>query len=139
LAWQNGPGQTGEDGGGVSLGDLQVTQLPLDTHTARMDLSWSLAERWTETGEAAGISGTVEFRTDVFDAGSVETLIGRLERVLTAMTANSTQRLSSIDVLDPTEHARLDEVGNLAALTRPAGPAVSIPEVFAEQAARNPD
>ena len=31
----------------------------------------------------------MEFRTDVFDAVSIETLIGRLERVLVAMTADA--------------------------------------------------
>ena len=60
------------------MGDLQVTPLPVDTHTARMDLTFSLAERWTEAGEPAGIGGTVEFRTDVFDAASIEALIERL-------------------------------------------------------------
>ena len=30
----------------------------------------------------------VEFDTDVFDAASIETLIGRLQRVLVAMTAD---------------------------------------------------
>ena len=34
-----------------------------------------------------GFRGTVEFRTDVFDAASIETLIERLQRVLVAMTA----------------------------------------------------
>ena len=58
---------------GAGVGDLQVTQLPVDTHTARMDLTFSLAERWTEAGEPAGIGGMVEFRTDVFDAATVET------------------------------------------------------------------
>ena len=62
----------------MALGDLQVTPLPLDTRTARMDLAFSLAERWTEAGEPAGIGGAVEFRTDVFDAASIETLIERL-------------------------------------------------------------
>ncbi|WP_337958252.1 amino acid adenylation domain-containing protein [Mycolicibacterium septicum] len=138
LAWQNVPGQPGEDGDGASLGDLQVTQLPLDTHTARMDLSWSLAERWTETGEAAGISGTVEFRTDVFDAGSIEALIDRLQRVLEAMAADPTLRLSAIDVLDADERARLDTVGNLATLTRPTPGPVSIPDLFDAQVTRDP-
>ena len=63
---------------GLALGDLQVTPLPVDTHTARMDLTFSLAERWTEAGEPAGIGGAVEFRTDVFDAASIEALIERL-------------------------------------------------------------
>ena len=52
--------------------------MPVDTHTARMDLTFSLAERLTEAGEPAGIGGAVEFRTDVFDAASIETLIERL-------------------------------------------------------------
>ena len=95
---------------GWRLGDLQVTPLPVDTHTARMDLTFSLAERWTEAGEPAGIGGAVEFRTDVFDAASIEALIERLERVLVAMTADPTRRLSSMDLLDEAEHARLDEM-----------------------------
>ena len=102
------------------MGDLQVTPLPVDTHTARMDLTFSLAERWTEAGEPAGIGGAVEFRTDVFDAASIETLIERLQRVVVAMTADPTRRLSSMDLLDAGEHARLDEVGNRAVLTQPA-------------------
>ena len=82
------------------MGDLQVTPLPVETRTARMDLTFSLAERFTEAGEPAGIGGAVEFRTDVFDAASIEALIERLERVLAAMTADPTRRLSSIDLLD---------------------------------------
>ena len=62
--------------------------MPIDTHTARMDLSLSLAEHFTEAGEPAGIGGAVEFRTDVFDAESVEALIARFERVLVAMTTD---------------------------------------------------
>ncbi len=100
LAWQNFAGQDNDPAAGLGLGDLQVTPLPVDTHTARMDLTFSLAEHWTEAGEPAGIGGAVEFRTDVFDAASIEALIERLERVLVAMTADPTRRLSSIDVLD---------------------------------------
>ena len=140
LAWQNFAGHDiGDPASGLALGDLQVTQMPVDTHTARMDLTFSLAERLTEAGEPAGIGGTVEFRTDVFDAASIETLIERLQRVLTAMTADPQQRLSSIDVLDAGEHARLDEFGNRAALTQPVPAPVSIPALFAEQVARSPE
>ena len=96
----------------VPLAGLQVTSLPLETRTARMDLTFSLAERFTEAGEPAGIGGTVEFRTDVFDADSIEALIERFERVLVTMTADPTRRVSSIDVLDQAEYARLDELGN---------------------------
>ncbi|EJZ04644.1 non-ribosomal peptide synthetase PstA, partial [Mycolicibacterium fortuitum subsp. fortuitum DSM 46621 = ATCC 6841 = JCM 6387] len=136
LAWQNVPGQVGE-ADKVLLEDLQVTQLPLDTHTARTDLSFSLAERWTETGEAAGISGTVEFRTDVFDDNSIEVLIDRLRRVLESMAADPTRRLSAIDVLDADERVRLDTVGNRAALARPEPTTATIPALFERHVVRD--
>jgi hypothetical protein len=86
LSWQHHPAA------GLSLGDVRVTPLAVDTQTARMDLVFSLAERWTAAGAPAGIGGTVEFRTDVFDAASIEALTERFRRVLVAMTAESGQQ-----------------------------------------------
>ncbi|MBJ7291271.1 non-ribosomal peptide synthetase, partial [Williamsia sp.] len=139
LGWQNLPGQTTDDAvAGPALGDLHVTQMPIENRTARMDLAFSLAERWTETGEPAGIGGMVEFRTDVYDHASIEALIDRLRRVLVAVTADPTARLSSIGVLDTDERARLDVIGNRAALTRPMDQ-VSIPALFAQHVTRVPE
>ena len=42
----------------------------------------------------------VEFDTDVFDAAGIEALIRRLKRVLLAITADPTRRVSSLDLLD---------------------------------------
>jgi amino acid adenylation domain-containing protein len=139
LAWQNFPGQDTNPAAGLALGDLQVTPMPVDPQSARMDLTFTLAERFTEVGEPAGIGGAVEFRTDVFDAASIEALIERLQRLLVAMTADPTRRLSSVDLLDEAEHARLDEIGNRAVLTLPAGTPASIPMLFAAQVARAPE
>ena len=138
LAWQNFAGVDNASAAGLGVGDLQVTPLAADTHTARMDLLVTLAERFTEAGEPAGIGGAVEFRTDVFDADSIQALIERLQRVLMAVTAEPTRRLSSVDLLDEGEQARLDEIGNRAVLTQPASTPASIPVVFAAQVARAP-
>ncbi|MGV0042251.1 amino acid adenylation domain-containing protein, partial [Mycobacterium colombiense] len=132
LAWQN------TEATDLSLGDVRVTPLPVDTRTARTDLAWSLAERWTPDGQPGGIGGAVEFRTDVFDPATIETLIGRLRRVLDAMTADPTRRLSSIDVLGAGERTRLDEIGNRATLFDPRVEPPSIPALFADQVARIP-
>jgi amino acid adenylation domain-containing protein/non-ribosomal peptide synthase protein (TIGR01720 family) len=131
LGWQNNPPTT------LALGDLQVTPMPVDTQTARMDLTFAFAERFTEAGEPAGIDGAVEFRTDVFDADTVETMIVRLERVLAAITADSAARVSSIDLLDSDERVRLDAIGNRAVLAQPEVP-VSVPALFAEHVLRAP-
>src|ERR1700744_6124894 len=123
LGWQNLPWQNEDTAAGLVLGDLEITPLPVDTHSARMDLAFSLSERWTRTGEPAGISGIVEFRTDVYDAESVAALADRLRRVLLAMTANPARALSSLDVLDAGELDRLDVLGNRAVLTADGYPA----------------
>ena len=53
----------------------------------------------------------MEFRTDVFDAATIETLIERLQRVLVAITADPAARLSSIDVLDDRRACPAGRVG----------------------------
>nr|WP_234834970.1 non-ribosomal peptide synthetase [Mycolicibacterium stellerae] len=138
LAWQNF-GHSSDPTAGVALGDLHVSRLPIDSTTARMDLTFSLAERWTESGEPAGIGGTVEFRTDVFDAKTIEVLVGRLQRVLVAMTTDQGVRVSSVDLLHDDERARLDRWGNRAVLTRPSAAGVSIPAALAHQVSLTPE
>ncbi|WP_139802005.1 non-ribosomal peptide synthetase, partial [Mycobacterium angelicum] len=133
LAWQNTA--TAE----LELGDVDIAMMPVHTHTARMDLVLSLAEQFTEAGAPAGISGTAEFRTDVYDASSIGLLIRRLERVLEAAIADPRRPLSSISVLDAAERFHLDDIGNRAVLSAAAPQLVSIPEAFGIHVARTPD
>jgi amino acid adenylation domain-containing protein len=133
LAWQStGPVK-------LTVVDLEVTSMPIETHTAAMDLAFFLGERFTDAGEPAGIGGRVEFRTDVFDAPRIETLVDQLKRVLMAVTAAPTASMSGVDLLSDAEHARLDAWGNRAVLDIAAPAATSIPQAFAVQAARAPD
>ncbi|TPW89493.1 condensation domain-containing protein, partial [Mycolicibacterium fortuitum] len=135
VSWQN---FAAEQATSLRLGDVQATPLDAETRTARMDLVFSLAERFNDAGAPAGIGGVVEFRTDVFDAASVRTLVKRLQRVLAAITADTAQRLSSVGVLDAADCARLDEVGHRSVLLRPVVES-SVPALFAVQVERAPD
>ncbi|WP_304118836.1 non-ribosomal peptide synthetase, partial [Mycolicibacterium bacteremicum] len=138
MGWQNLPWQHDDTAAGLVLGELEITPLPVDTRSARMDLAFSLAERRTATGAPAGIGGIVEFRTDVFDATTVAQLVDRLQRMLTAMTADPARTLASLDLLDPAERTRLHTLGNAGALTAAPQP-MSMTELFAGQVARIPD
>ncbi|OMB94560.1 hypothetical protein A5733_13725 [Mycobacterium sp. NS-7484] len=138
FAWQNFPGLDGDPSAALALGDVQAAPLAAQTHSARMDLVFFLREHWTESGAPAGIWGTVEFRTDVFDAVTIETLVGRLQRVLTVMTSDPSRRLSSVGVVDPAECARLDILGHRDVLSGPVATA-SIPALFAAQVDRAPE
>lgn len=137
LTWQNLPWQHNDPAAGLALGEVEVTPLEAETQAARLDLTFSLAERFSEQGDPAGIDGSVEFRTDVYDASSIETLLQRLERVLEEMVADPSRLVSSVDVLDVAERHRLDEIGNCGVLTRPVVP-VSIPVLFGAQVAQTP-
>ncbi|WP_231984182.1 condensation domain-containing protein, partial [Mycobacterium sp. E342] len=64
-----------------------------------------------------------------FASFDVSYLANRLQRVLAAMTADPQRLLSSVEVLDVDEHARLAVWGNRGVLDRPATPTVSIPDV----------
>ena len=78
------------------------------------------------------LSLRVEYDTDVFNAASIEALVERFKRVLLAITADPTRRLSSMDLLDAGERTHLDEIGNRASLTQRVA-AASIPVLFAAQ------
>ncbi|OSC35308.1 non-ribosomal peptide synthetase, partial [Mycobacterium decipiens] len=137
LGWQNLPEH--DPITALTLGELDVTRLPVDTQTARMDLAFSLSERFTHTGGPAGITGSLEYRTDVFDAATIEALLGRLQRLLQVMTSQPDRPLSTVDLLDETERAGLYRWGNRAALTQPPGDAVSVPRLFGAQVTRTPN
>ncbi|BBY22715.1 hypothetical protein MSTO_29200 [Mycobacterium stomatepiae] len=81
----------------------------------------------------------LEFDTDVFDPATIETLIERLQRVLEAMTAEPGVRLSSIEVLEAGERARLDRWSNRDVLEVVGPVPVSVPALFAQQVTRVPE
>ncbi|WP_261861106.1 amino acid adenylation domain-containing protein, partial [Mycobacterium montefiorense] len=112
------------------LGELAITQF-----TSHESTHYPLTLQATPGSELAL---RVEYDADLFDAESVEVLTDRLCRVLLAMVEDPSRRLSSVDLLDADEHARLDEIGNRAMLVRPVA-GESIPELFAAQVARTAD
>jgi non-ribosomal peptide synthetase component F len=68
----------------------------------------------------------VQYRADLFDKATIEALIERMKRVLVAMTADPSRRLSKMDLLTDGEHVRLDRSANRAALPQqPVTKAVS--------------
>jgi nonribosomal peptide synthetase DhbF len=69
----------------------------------------------------------------------VRDLAKRLEGVLVAMAADPGRSLSSVDLLDAGEHARLDQIGNRAVLSEPVSTPVSVPVLFAAWVTQTPD
>ncbi|WP_157441318.1 non-ribosomal peptide synthetase, partial [Actinoplanes awajinensis] len=105
LALQNTPA------GVFQLPDLAVTVPLVGTNTAKFDLFFNLAEDRGGAGVPAGIYGTVEFSTDLFDPASVHLLAERLHRVLAAAAVDPGIRIDQVDILSPDERRQLLGLG----------------------------
>ncbi|KPI15380.1 amino acid adenylation domain protein [Actinobacteria bacterium OK074] len=131
LALQNAPA------GEFTLPGLKTAHVAAPTGTARCDLTFSLAERYADDGTPEGLVGAVEFATDLFDAPTVTTLVGRLVRLLEAAVAAPDRPIGTIDLVRAGERHRL-LVRNNDTGTEP--PQVRcLPELFAERVRAAPD
>ncbi|MEV7022091.1 amino acid adenylation domain-containing protein [Kitasatospora sp. NPDC093558] len=127
LVVQNAPG------GDFDLPGLRAVGMAVPTGTARLDLTFGLAEHHGPEGAPAGLSGAVEYSADLFDRSTVETLFARWARLLTAVAAAPERPIGGIDLLSDEERRALLP----AAESRNA--TASLPELFAAQVAATPD
>ncbi|MGW1779990.1 amino acid adenylation domain-containing protein, partial [Streptomyces sp. NPDC002143] len=139
LALQNAPGGGigSGAGGGFGLTGLTTEPVGVPTGTARCDLTLSLAERYADDGAPLGLTGAVEYATDLFDAATVATLVARWIRLLEAAVARPAEPVGGIDLLSPEERHRLLVRHNDTGAVLP--PARSLPELFAERVRATPD
>ncbi|MFJ1938893.1 non-ribosomal peptide synthase/polyketide synthase [Kitasatospora sp. NPDC088160] len=130
LALQNAP--LGE----FALPGLETGHLEAPTGTARVDLTFSLAEQFRPDGAPDGLVGAVEYATDLFDAPTVELLFERLARLLRAAVADPDRPISRIDIMPVEERRRLLAGSNGAAAELPRA---AVPELFARQVRATPE
>ncbi len=115
----------------LRLGGLRLASLGGDEEAAKFDLTLAM------TGGAERLGGIVSFRTDLFDARTVERMLDRFRALLEAVAADPERRPAEVDLLDAGERRRLladyNAPGDVPAPTR------TVHELFAEQAARTPE
>ena len=109
---------------------------PVATATAKFDLAVSVSEERGADGTPAGISGVIEYATDLFHRDTVEAIAGRFVRLLEAMVAHPDRAIGSLDILSGEERATILRGWND---TAHALSAATLPELFAAQVARRPD
>ncbi|MEU9118154.1 amino acid adenylation domain-containing protein, partial [Streptomyces sp. NPDC048483] len=130
LALQNTPESV------VDLHGLRAEPQPLETTTSRFDLMVSLREQQDEDGAPAGLRGVVEYSTELFDRATVQALLVRLERLLTAATAAPDAPIGSAEILSADERTTVLTTWN--ATDRPRRTA-TLPALVEEHARRTPN
>ncbi|WIN00886.1 amino acid adenylation domain-containing protein [Actinoplanes oblitus] len=119
-----------------SLGGLDTTVEPLDSGTAKFDLTFDLMDETGADGAPAGISGVVNYATELFDQDTVRIIADRLPRVLAAVAADPDRPVKRIEVLGEAERHRMLVDWNASA--HPVD-RLTYPPLFEAQVARTPE
>src|ERR1700735_4056133 len=117
------------------LPGAEAELVPVDTSTAKFDLTWWLGEVGGDDGSPGGLRGSLEFAGGLFDRVTAEGLAARFVRVLEGVAADPGVRVSEVEVLTGAERELLAEWNQTGAPV----PAGTLPELFEAQVARTPD
>ncbi|WP_164021375.1 non-ribosomal peptide synthetase [Pyxidicoccus trucidator] len=125
LVLQNQPAST------LEVPGLTLRGEPIDAGTSRLDLTLAVAE----TPEGLGFS--CEYRTDLFEAATIDRLVQHLGRVLEAGAARPESRLSALPLLSEDEQRQVLVDWNATERDFPRDACAH--QLFAAQAALTPD
>jgi len=114
------------------LTGLRVAAAPVPTGTAKFDLTLSLSE----LPGGAGLTGFLEFATDLFDPDTAAGLVARLTRILRTAARDPDTAVSSIELLGANERRQLVHGWNN---TDAPVPRLSAPAMFERQVMATPD
>jgi len=116
---------------GFELGGLKLQVVDGSLATARFDISVLILE------SAEGMSGRIEYRTDLFDKRTVEQMAAHYLTLLEEVVKNPTLRLSELPLLTPSERRRILTEWNLTETEYPRR--LCVHELFEQQAERAPE
>nr|AJV88375.1 MfnC [Streptomyces drozdowiczii] len=122
----------------LSLPGATARLEPVETVAAKFDLLVGLSERHDNMGAPAGITGGLEYSTDLFDPAAARALAGRFVRILAQAVADPGQRISDIDVLAAEEREELPSIAGGSDAGTETAPAL-LHKLFEAQARRTPD
>jgi amino acid adenylation domain-containing protein len=115
----------------VVLDGLTLAPVEAESGVSRFDMTL-LA---TETAD--GLAGSVQYSTDLFDASTIDRMLGHWERLLAAVAADPARPVSSIPLLDDAERAQV--VGAWNHTAAPFAAERCAHEIVAAHAALRPD
>jgi amino acid adenylation domain-containing protein len=118
----------------LELPDLTLKPLEITSKTAKFDLTLYVEEADT------GLIVNLEYNTDLFDASTINRMLGHYQRLLESIVVNSHQRLSELSLLTEAEQQQLLVewlVGKQGEVSQ--SPITLVHQLFEAQVERTPD
>jgi amino acid adenylation domain-containing protein len=115
----------------LELPGLTISFLKPESKTAKFDLSLDMHET------ASGLTGELEYNTDLFDASIIQQMVGNFCTLLEAIVANPQQRILELPLLTEPEKQQLLGEWNNTEISYPRNQCIH--ELFESQVERNRD
>jgi amino acid adenylation domain-containing protein len=125
MALQNAPGRA------VKMGDLSVNGFAAGSESSKFDLSLSLSEHME-----GGLWTTITYNTDLFDATTVERMLGHFLVLLEGIVQDPERKIWELPLLTDVERQQVMVEWNQ---TRADYPDVCLHQLFEDQAKRSQD
>jgi surfactin family lipopeptide synthetase A len=114
----------------IGVRGLEMSPWPLDGKTAKFDLTLILHEG------AHGLSGTLEYNSDLFDAATIRRMGDHLRVLLESIVSDVTQPIAMLPLLTPAERQQVLVEWNRTKMVTPIDRCAH--QLFEAQAARQP-
>jgi amino acid adenylation domain-containing protein len=118
-------------GGGSALPGLRVSGVGAEVASAKFDLNLAFA------ADSRALRAVLEYRTDLFEPGTIQRMLSHLERVLEQVAADADVRLSRLELLSAQERGLVVDAWNRTEAEYPADRCIH--QLFEAQVARTPD
>src|SRR5262249_4552310 len=115
----------------IELPDLRLSGIASEVETAKFDLTLALAQ--TESG----LVGSLSYNRDLFEAVTIQRMVGHLERMLESVVNDSEQSLFTIPMLSEAERYQMLVGWNETGVEQSQW--LSVSEQFENQAEQIPD
>jgi amino acid adenylation domain-containing protein len=99
----------------LAFNDLRVTHLQLDIRSAKVDLALTMDE------EAGGLHGSVVFNADLYEASTIQRMIGHFKTLLEGIVANPEGEITLLPLLSEVERHQILDEWNQTAIDYPTG------------------
>jgi amino acid adenylation domain-containing protein len=115
----------------LELPGLKLTPLPVHSGTSKFDCTLSLEQ------SGGTLAGYVEYNTDLFEAATIERMVGHFQTLLEGIVTNPEARLSALPLLTGADRKQLLVDWNETRTDFPKDKCVH--ELFEDQVGRTPD
>ncbi len=85
----------------LALGDIEITSLPIESSVSRFDMTFNLTEG------RSGLSGNIEFNSDLFDVQTIQRMFEYLQHVIQGILSEPQNTIETISCLSPAQEKQL--------------------------------